>query len=139
MVRPDGTFEIAGVVPGAYHVMAMRTEGMSATLGRTPVTVGQQNVDNVVVTLANPFTVSGTIRIDATKEELAQVQSQGGRTSMEGVRVQLQPVEGMMFNPGNSTTKADGTFTVENVGPDKYRLTTFGGPQGTWMKSVRAG
>jgi uncharacterized surface anchored protein len=53
--------------------------------------------------------------------------------------VQLTPTEGMAFNIPRATTKSDGTFVVENVSPDKYRIVAVNLPSGTWLKSIRAG
>jgi hypothetical protein len=39
----------------------------------------------------------------------------------------------------HSTTKDDGTFSIENVSQDRYRINAFNLPSGTWLKSIRAG
>jgi uncharacterized protein (DUF2141 family) len=139
VVRPDGTFEMSGVQPGSYHLVAMRSGGMQTTAGKTPVNVGQQDVEGVILPIVNGITLTGSIRIDASKDELAQMQAQSGNVSLRGVRVQLMPLEGVAFNSMNASTKEDGSFVIENVGPDKYRVSTIGAPQGTWLKSIRAG
>jgi len=136
-VRPDGTFEMSSVQPGSYFVIAMRNGGVQGMVGKVAVNVGQQNVDGIVVPILNGVTLTGSVRIDATKDELAQAQTQGS-ASLRSTRVQLMPIEGVSFSSTNATVKEDGSFVIENVGPDKYRITTFG-VGGTYLKSIRMG
>lgn len=164
-VKSDGTFEMRNVRPGSYSLTLMRFEGMSQTLGRTPLQVGDQDVEGVVVTATPPITVSGTIRIEGeTTTQLAEGQMAGrmgigaggggGGIRPSGgapaaatpdaatkprpsdVRVMLASVEGFSFAPGEFA-KTDGTFTLANVAPDKYRVSTFMPGDGLYLKSAR--
>src|SRR4030095_11304203 len=47
--------------------------------------------------------------------------------------------EGLPFNSPAASAKEDGSFTIENVGPEKYRIVAFNPPQCTWLKSIRVG
>lgn len=137
MVKEDGTFEIGGVQPGSYYLTAFPMQGMQSAMGRVPVDVGQQNVDNVVFTLTGGVTVTGNIRVDGDVQQLEQ--AQGKSISFGMTRVQLLPMEGVPLNSPGAQAKEDGSFSLENVSPDKYRIMAFNLPQGTWLKSIRAG
>lgn len=123
VVKPDGTFEIAGVTPGAYTAMAMPNGA-----GKANVDVTREDVEGVVLTAGDGFTVRGTVRTEGD-EKLA----------VKGVRIQLTPMNGMAFQVPNTTVNEDGTFTIPKASADKVRVAVFGGPAGTWLKSVRMG
>lgn len=137
LVKEDGSFEIGGVQSGSYYVTAMSSQGPSSTLGKTPVEVTRDNVENVAIVLGGGVALNGGIRVDGDVEALEK--AQGKKINYSTVRVQLSPMEGMPFNTPGVQAKEDGSFTIENVGPDKYRIMVFNAPQGTWLKSIRAG
>jgi hypothetical protein len=112
-------------------------QGMMRVLGKVAVDVGHDNVENVLVTLASAMTVKGRLRVEG---DVAQwEQAQGKKLNFSGVRVQLLPVDGLPMNvPGNQANE-DGTFVLENVGPERYHVNVFGLPANLWMKSIRAG
>jgi hypothetical protein len=137
MVREDGTFEIGGVQPGSYYVAVLPMQGGQTPVGKVLVDVTQQNVENVLLTLTNGVSLTGSIRVDGDVEQLEQ--AQGKKLTFGSVRVQLTLMEGMPFGTPAASAKEDGTFVLENVSPDKYRIMAFGLPQGVWVKSIRAG
>ena len=138
MVKEDGSFEIGGVQSGAYYVSAMHNQGRPTAMGKVAVDVGRGNVENVSLVLTAPLTLNGVIRIDGNVEQLEK--TAGKKITFSSVRVQLMPMEGMNFgNAGGGQAKDDGTFTLENVGHDKFRVMAMSFPQGTWLKSIRAG
>jgi protocatechuate 3,4-dioxygenase beta subunit len=139
LIHDDGSFEMGGIQPGSYHLAVAPMQGMQTVMGKTPVEVGQGDVEGVTVALGSGLNLTGSIRIDAPKDELDQFQSQGGKLTFETVRVQIAPTEGFAFNMPRSTTKDDGTFAIENVSQDRYRINAFNLPSGTWLKSIRAG
>jgi len=66
MVRPDGGFEFANVPPGRYNIQA-RPMGMpeaDAEFVSVPVTVGNDDMDNIIVTTSVGATARGVIVID---------------------------------------------------------------------------
>ena len=128
MVKADGTFEIGSVQPGSYYIAAMPMQGMQSLVARVPVDVARENVENVVITAVSGSTLTGSIRV-----------SEGKGITFSGVRVQLSPMEGMAFNVPNATAKEDGSFVLENVGPDRYRVMVLNLPKDTWLQSIRAG
>ncbi len=138
-VKEDGAFELGGLESGSYNLVIMPTQGMQSVMAKTPVDVGQGDIEGVTITVANGLNLTGFIRIDAPKDELDQAQSQGTKLTFDTVHVQLAPIESIPFNSPRSTTKDDGTFVVENVSPDKYRILAVTLPSGTWLKSIRAG
>jgi protocatechuate 3,4-dioxygenase beta subunit len=142
LVRTDeaGEFRLSGLVPGAYIVMAILREtwtvtenGIERTLGYAPtyypgtatltdarrVTVEQgKDATNVNFALmpGRAASISGTA-FDASGAPL------GGR-SVSVTQDMSGPFGTMIMLAGNTTTAADGTFTIRNIAPGQYRLRT---------------
>lgn len=126
-VKPDGTFEITGVRPGSYTLSAMAMQRGPRAMGRTQVDVSA-DVDNVVLTMMPPVTVTGSVRMEGQTEQ-----------KFTGGRVFLRPSE--MGGPPNSMAqvKEDGSFKLEGLTPDLYTPVIFGFPDGVYLRSVRLG
>lgn len=137
VVKEDGTFEIGSVQPGSYYVVAVPSQGMMSINGKTAVDVSQEDVANVVLNLAAGTTIKGVIKLDSDLQQ--QQQSQTNKITLGSVRVQLSPVDGIVFNTPGATAKDDGSFVIENAGPETYRILAYGLPPGVWLKSIRAG
>ena len=129
-VTPQGTFEFRSVTPGSYFVVgAVNTTGKTLT-ARAPIQVGGSNIEGISLTIRDGVPVSGRVRVESeTTENIARV------------RLTLQPAEvgGMMFGPTpTQLVKPDGSFLLEDVGPDRYTLSVNGLPDGFYVKSVRS-
>ncbi len=127
MVKDDGSFEIGSVTPGAYDIAATPSNGMMRILGRSPVDVARDHVENIVVTVIPAITLRGQIRVDG--------EFQG---TLSNARIMLN-TEGFMFNNPNAVADEKGAFTIENASPEKYRPMVNNLPQGLWLKSVQSG
>ena len=129
-VGPDGSFEIRGVVPGAYTLVAsVFGRGQSLT-ARLPVQVGDANLDNVALAISPAVNASGRIRID-------------GQTTvaLTGIQVTLRsrdPNPAQFASAVNAKVNEEGAFTLENVNPDHYNVVFSGLPDGTYVKAAAA-
>jgi len=133
VLRTDGSFEFARVWPGAYFVTAERMGQNTARLtGKTPVEVASGDVRDVVVTLAEPLTLSGVVRIE------------GAQTAdTQRLMVSLNPLEETAGLPGflggSLTARLAGasSFKILEVPPDSYYLNFMNLPEGAYVKSIR--
>jgi hypothetical protein len=137
-MQPDGTFEIRGVVPGAYTLTA-----------------------NVGTAIADRFTAEKNIEINDDTEGLTIVISPGfdlpfriiyeGQPpgSSTGSQPAMRPVlrtfgdsSGRIVGSGISsilnppTIKADGTFTLPNIPPGTYQIQLLPLPADDYIKAV---
>jgi hypothetical protein len=118
----DGSFEIAGVRPGAYTLVSS-TGTYSDVKGWVDLDVGAAGIDNLVFRLADQFPLRG------------RVVFQGGDPG--GLKVTIQPHG---FDNGwlMATSARDGRFAWDRVLPDQYRLILRDIPPGAFVESVRA-
>ena len=154
-VRPDGTFEFRGIVPGAYVlqlaqvVMNGNPTGADIT-GRIEVTVGDADINNLVLPLLPRPEITGTVTLeDGDLASLIKPAKNPPGTAATGNGVRPQPgLLSLMFIPtepispggtSNAPVKEDGTFRVTGVGLGKYSLNLNTLPQGTYLKSARFG
>jgi hypothetical protein len=127
----QGHFEIRGVAPGAYNLVATIYDGEKTLSAHTPLDVGSSSIDSIVLTLAPGKDLAGRVRVDG--------QASPG---LGDIRLNLQPYDptGVMFGPmPTGRVKEDGGFTMSNVGPDRYRLIAYNLPDGYYIKSVQFG
>ncbi len=133
-LRPDGSFDLAGVAPGAYYLNMFAMAGQIRSMARQAVDVGAGDVDGVVLTVIPPGSLRGVARLEGNPP------ANGSQMSASNLHLTLMPAEmvGMMGPPPNAKFSTDGTFTIENVTPGKFYVQT-NAPPGTYIKSVRFG
>ena len=128
--QQDGSFEVRGVVPGTYTLLATKGGGGgSRGQGRVEISVGEGLLEGIEVQIRDPFAVNG------------QLTAEGGEAqSLTGVVIQLTPLEAVsMVAPLVARPKEDGSFLVDHALPDRYKINLQGLPEGYWVKSVRYG
>jgi protocatechuate 3,4-dioxygenase beta subunit len=146
-LRPDGTFEFRNVVPGTYalqlgQVIAVNGDQPANVTGRVDVTVGDANIDDLVLPLVPRPEITGTITLEdgdiATRLNLAQNTPgvAGPGSSVGRFALNLTATENVPASVPPAEVKADGTFRFNAVGTTKYAL-FVALPQGTYLKSAR--
>jgi hypothetical protein len=133
MVAGDGTFEFANVAPGRYN-LNIRPGGMqnpNAEFAVMPITISNEDLDNVVVTTYTGAVARGVVLTD-----------DGSPPPFRSEQVQLfaQPMEPMtMFNPaGQNRVNDDYTFEMSGLFERRRLGASVGmGQAGGWfLKSV---
>lgn len=129
MVGPDGKFEIRGVTPGSYSLVAQNMDESGRRQARASVDVGNANVEGVELTLKPGMEISGVVKAEGDAQlDLSQLNI-SLRTSG------MNPFGG----GGAARVKPDGTFTFRNITPDTYVVSAFGAGQSAFVKAVQAG
>jgi protocatechuate 3,4-dioxygenase beta subunit len=129
-VTPQGTFEFRGVTPGAYFLVGAAHIAGKTFTARAQLQVGGSNIEGVSLTIRGGVPVSGRLRVEGENTH-----------SLAQVRVGLQPAElgGIQFAPiPAQPVKQDGSFQLDDVGPDRYTVSVNGLPDGFFLKSVRS-
>jgi Carboxypeptidase regulatory-like domain len=127
---PQGRFELTGVRPGSYVIVAMAYGGAGNYSARRHLDVGITNLDNVDLMLSAGVKLTGELRTEGRPPAgLTEIQ-----VSLRS-RDQNEPIP---FAP-SVHVKEDGSFTLSNVGAGVYRAAISGLPDGYYVKSVRMG
>ncbi len=133
----DGSFELSNVRPGAYKLIVMDfQDGRPKSAGSTEVVVGNENLEGVVIAPQAPAVLSGKVTIEPDP------QAPPGQPviSLKNFQIQLMPMDmGSMFFAQPASVSEDGTFKMEGLAPDQYRINVLGAFGRTFVKSVMAG
>jgi protocatechuate 3,4-dioxygenase beta subunit len=126
---PDGTFELAGLTPGAYNLMVQRGGGDPRMQQIFPVTVGQEHLNGVSIQLTPPITLKGSVRAEGEDKPAVDFGT---------VRVLLESTGPTPMMAGNNSMVKENGFEMTGVNPGKFRVGAMGLPDGYYLKSVRA-
>jgi hypothetical protein len=129
MVRPDGSFEFTNVPPGRYHlnVRPMQLQDASSEFAVLPITVGNDDIDNVVVTTA----IGGVARGVVISDDGSPF---GFRP--EQLQVTASLTEPMVMISGPTQMKVNPDFSFEIAGLFDRRVLRAFGPVGWNLKAV---
>jgi hypothetical protein len=131
MTGPDGSFQLANVAPGRYNIN-VRPMGMPAgdsEFAMLPITVGSDDLDNVMLTTAVGAVARGVVQTD-----------DGTAPSFRSDEVQLfaGSLEPMTMAIGGGPPKINSDFSFEMTGLFDRRLFrgSIQGPIGWYLKAV---
>jgi hypothetical protein len=127
MTTSGGTVEFLAVQPGAYVLLATRTEGGKSTYARQQVEVGDDDVDAGTLAFLPPADIKGTIKTDSKPSP-----------PLEDVKLFVQPDGPAQTGSPFAEVKPDGSFVLKEVPPNVYRV-ALSAPQGLYVKSIRLG
>jgi hypothetical protein len=130
IAREDGTFEIAGVTPGAYTVVSFSGDLSSGMLiGSQDVQVGKEHVSGVAVGLRTGGEVTGSVVVDGPAP-----------ASFKDLKVTLAVAPGgVNLSAPSGPVSDDGKFTLKNVPSARYQAQVTGAPDNSYVKSVKFG
>jgi hypothetical protein len=141
-----GQFLISNALPGEYILFAT----LNSMYARAEITVGNANVENVNLRMAETLDVVGKMRVDSGDNWATFVRPAGNNTgndtkgkSKAQVRTPrltlLSADERSQSIDGTDATAQDGSFQVRSTPPGRYRINISNLPAGTFIKSVRFG
>jgi hypothetical protein len=133
----NGTFDISGIVPGSYFLVATLGEEEDLT-GQMPIEVGNTDLEQVTLILGPRFNVRGRVIIE------------GQRYPGDGplnVSLDLNTIPFGLMPPARSFSAPppnldpNGYFTFQGVAPGHYRVfvAEAGFTQTSYLKSIRLG
>jgi protocatechuate 3,4-dioxygenase beta subunit len=126
---PQGAFELRGVVPGSYYLLALSTEGDKQYTAREAVEVSDSDVEGVSLVIGPGIDLKGRIRVEGNAALDPSV-----------LNIWLQPREQMMYFGGSRPSiKSDGAFTISNVSDGDYQFEMWGLPEDFYLKALRVG
>ena len=131
-----GAFEIRGVAPGSYVLIAEEfgnSDAEKVTRGRTSLEVGETNLSDVEVAIGPGSSVSGHVKIE-------------GKTNPDFTKLSVgldaqDDLASLGFAPdvANIPLRPDGTFIFHDVPEGTYRINVVPLPGGYYLKSSGEG
>jgi hypothetical protein len=122
--KEDNTFDVTSVLPGSYTLVATLNSRVAA---RQEVVVGDADVHDLVVNLMEPGSVKGKVSFEGSGTNAPKLQ---------GLRVSLTPVGAVPMNSPNASTGPDGSFTMEEVSADRFKV-NCSPVEGAYLKTVQ--
>ncbi len=154
-VRPDGSFEFRGLLPGTYVIQTLNNISLNGSpsggyVARAEVTISDSNIEGAVLTLSPAAEINGVVKLEGGDLQTL-LKPPGSQNS--GVNPAVAPVvaatqrmtvtfaqaEGIAITNAGAQVKEDGTFKITGLGPNKYAINFNGLPQGAYLKSIRYG
>lgn len=123
-----GTFELRGVTPGAYTLMAQWSDNEKSYSVRQSVDVGSSNLDDVNVVLTPGLELKGQVRVEGN-----------GEMNLGAMWVMLDAQSPFSMGRPNARLEDDRSFTLEGVSADKYTVNLRGLLENLYVKSIRMG
>jgi Carboxypeptidase regulatory-like domain len=138
-VKPDGQFEIRGVGPGSYTLMAVTNNESQTITAHQDVTVVAADVEGVKVIPQAPFAVYGHLSVEGARADLTQY--------VVNLRPDVAVDDGGWLNfmqesfGTNATVDRAGNFEWKGVNPGSYFVQVYGGDtqNSFFLKSVKVG
>ena len=131
MVAPDGSFQFANVAPGRYNINVRPMSNNPATdeFAVMPINVGNDDIDNVLVTTALGATARGVIVTDDGTVPAFRP---------DAVQIFAQPAEMTMNMIGGGPTKVneDYTFEINSLFDRRLVRAAAGVTSGWYFKAV---
>ncbi len=143
----EGNFEIRGVVPGSYTLIAMWFDEGNRYSTRAPIDVGNTDVQGINLVITLGVELAGRVHVEGQEQPLAgaqkaqsagQVKPEGG-LDLTDLRVFVFPKEDLPLGAPFASVKADGSFTLKNVSVGDYRVRVEGLPPDFYLKVARFG
>ncbi len=133
---PDGSFDLAGALPGTYSVFATNFRDVSMS-GVARVEVGERDVQNVPIVIGNGFKIAGRFIIDGRSPSGRDPNVANLRAGFtRDPNIPGTPQGGPSFVPPPAP---DGSFILEGVSAGDFRVTIRGVPDDAYIKSIRLG
>lgn len=131
----DGSFELRGVPPGEYTIVATVREGRGrggrgggdALTGFSDVRVSGVDVDNIRLAVQPSVQIAGRILVDDPEINVSRL------------RVRLEPLDSIPLDQPNARVADDGTFVLDGVSPIPYRVSVTGLGEDAYVQSARIG
>jgi protocatechuate 3,4-dioxygenase beta subunit len=127
---PQGAFELRGVVPGSYYLLAMSTEGDKQYTAREAIEVSDSDMEGVSLVIGPGIDLKGRIRVEGNAALDPNVLN---------IWLQRREETTMYVGGGRASIKPEGTFTISNVADGDFLFDMWDLPEDFYLKAVRLG
>ena len=122
------------VIPGRYRILAtLRIPNKFNLSGEVIVNVGDEPLDNVVLSVTPSQRIGGQLRLEDSSPAVREAIDAGT------LHVNLRANPSAAFLSSSAEVHKDGTFVLDDVGVVQYRAEVFGLPPDAYIVSARLG
>ena len=122
-----GRFEVRGVSPGSYLLVASQLFSGRPLGGRIPIEVTANSGEEIALPLVPAFEVIGTVELEGASRAALP----------PNMTIRLQSAEGLQFGPQPlSKVASDGSIRLPGVTPGRWMVIIDSISEGIWVKSV---
>lgn len=125
-----GGFELSGVTPGTYELIAEADEEGKHLIGRRLVPVGDESISNLEILASPPVKWAGIVQFGDDKPSVAD--------ALAGMTVDLEARDDLAPD-ASALVKKDGSFELELTPGETYDLYLKNMPAGAYLASARSG
>jgi|HigsolmetaAR202D_1030399.scaffolds.fasta_scaffold11280_2 hypothetical protein len=123
----EGRFEISGVTPGRYWLVAEGSRNNQRLSVRQPITVGRSSIEDLVVNLTPEREITGRVRFE---EDIDY--------GMNTMRVLLEP-RSETATRTSAQIQQDGSFSARVMPDETYDIFVDNHPSTSYLKSAQSG
>lgn len=124
----QGTFEMRGVPPGSYVLIANWYDKDRQYFGRETIEVGNSDIDGINLVVGPGSEVRGYIHVEGNAQ-----------WNPASLQIFLQPQDLAPMGVQPVTVESDGTFVLKNISDGQYLVNVSGMPEGFYLKAAHFG
>lgn len=124
----SGSFELRGVLPGAYILSAQTGNRDTANTARLQLNVGTSDIEGIRLTPTPAGNITGQVRLEGD-----------GQANLATLHIYLNAQDSGPNSGADSAVKSNGAFILEDVEPGEFVPNVLGVPDGFYLKSMRFG
>jgi hypothetical protein len=130
VAQSNGSFDIAGVSPGAYILATISEDANSGIrFASQEIQVGKQHVDGVAMAFGASGEIAGAVAVEARET-----------VDFKAMQVTLAAAPGApTFTTPTGPAGEGGKFVLKNVPTARYQAQVTGAPENSYVKSVEFG
>jgi hypothetical protein len=147
---PEGKFEIRGVVPGSYLLLAGWHDGDKEYSARLPLEVGNSHLEGIELVIERGVELPGRVQVESVgqtrlspgiqREAEVSAEKEKEKLELAELHVYLQSREELPFwGGGSGRVNEDGSFTLRNASASDYWVGIGRLPEDYYLKSARLG
>jgi hypothetical protein len=123
----DHNFQIKGVTPGDYLIVTAGADDGKSLTARTPIHVGDSDVDALEIVAGPEQKWKGTVRVEGEES-----------SKLPGVVIQMEPRRQTAFT-SRAQLDRNLEFAIPYLPQETYDLEVLNAPEDAYLKSVRVG
>lgn len=140
-IAADGSFDLAGIGPGVYSLLALPINGALQTLAQRTITVGDHDVEDVSLTLQPMGSISGRVISEPSQNNVAgQISSAPPGSDPPALNLTITAEQTVAVTGYfHSKATSEGIFRIGDIPPGQYTLNVSDVPHGAWVESITRG